>query len=247
MKDARQDVPSRLASASTTRAAARRCRRIGALSIHRFADEVQLLWVNRRTPWPFDHRQAFYVSGSYDARVPAGVYDLVVTRGPEYRVYRGKVEVKADETATASVTLDRYADLPAAGWFSGESHVHLMRERRDDANVWGQLAAEDLHLSNILEMGNISGTHFKQSAWGSAGQYGRDGYFLVAGQEDPRTGQRGHTIHWNVAQHTHAQEVFFQYHHISSARARVAPRLATRTSASCSTASAASRSTCRSA
>ena len=26
------------------------------------------------------------------------------------------------------------------------------------------------HLSNILEMGNISGTHFKQSAWGSAGQ-----------------------------------------------------------------------------
>jgi hypothetical protein len=185
-----------------------------ALSVHRFADDVRLLWVNRRTPWPSDHRQAFYISGSYDARVPAGLYDLVVTRGPEYRVYRGKVDVRAEETATTRVTLDRYADLPAAGWFSGESHVHLMRERRDDANVWGQLAAEDLHLSNILEMGNISGTHFKQSAWGSDGQYGRDGYFLVAGQEDPRTGQRGHTIHWNVAQHAHAQEVFFQYHYI---------------------------------
>jgi hypothetical protein len=184
-----------------------------ALSIHRFADEVRLLWVNRRAPWPSDHRQAFYINGSYDARVPAGVYDLIVTRGPEYRVHRGKVQVKAGETTTASVALDRYADLPAGGWISGESHVHLMRERADDGNVWGQLAAEDVHVNNILEMGNIAGTHFKQAAWGTAGRYGRDGYFLVAGQEDPRTGQRGHTIHWNVAQHAHSQETFFQYHY----------------------------------
>lgn len=185
-----------------------------ALSIHRFADEVRLLWVNRRTFWPSDHRQAFYVNGSYEARVPTGVYDLIATRGPEYRAYRGKVEITANSTTAAAIVLDRYADLPASGWISGESHVHLMRERPDDVNVWGQLAAEDVHVGNILEMGNITGTHFKQSAWGSAGRYGRDGYFMVSGQEDPRTGQRGHTIHWNVAQHTHAQELFFQYHGI---------------------------------
>jgi hypothetical protein len=185
-----------------------------ALSVHRYADEVRLLWVNRRTVWPSDHRQAFYVAGRYEASVPAGTYDLIVTRGPEYRAYRGKVEVRADQTTTATASLERYADLPASGWISGDSHVHLMRDRADDMNVWGQLAAEDVHVGHLLEMGNIGGTHFKQPAWGTAGRYGRDGYFLIAGQEDPRTGQRGHTIHWNVAQHTHAQEVFFQYHHV---------------------------------
>ena len=185
-----------------------------AISVHRYADEVRLLWVNRRAAWPSDHRQAFYVDGAYEARVPAGVYDLIVTRGPEYRSYRGKVEVRADASSHAIVTLDRYADLPAAGWFSGESHVHLMRDRVDDLSVWGQLAAEDVHVSNLLEMGNVTGTHYKQPAWGRSGQFGRDGYFLVPGQEDPRTGQRGHTIHWNVAQHTHSQEMFFQYHYV---------------------------------
>jgi hypothetical protein len=185
-----------------------------ALSIHRFADEVRLLWVNRRTVWPSDHRQAFYVNGSYEARVPIGIYDVIATRGPEYRAHRSKVEVKADSTATGTIVLDRYADLPAAGWISGESHVHLMRERPDDDNVWGQMAAEDVHVANLLEMGNVTGTHFKQSAFGKAGQSGHDGYFLVPGQEDPRTGQRGHTIHWNVAQHAHLQELFFQYHQV---------------------------------
>jgi hypothetical protein len=185
-----------------------------ALSIHRFADESRLLWVNRRTAWPSDHRQAFYVNGTYEARVPAGTYDLIVARGPEYRTYRGKVDVRPDATSNATVTLDRYADLPAAGWYSADSHVHLFRDRNEDLNVWGQLAAEDVHVGHLLEMGNITGTHFKQPAWGKAGVFGRDGYFMVPGQEDPRTGQRGHTIHWNVAQHTHLQEQFFQYHQI---------------------------------
>jgi hypothetical protein len=36
---------------------------------------------------------------------------------------------------------------------------------------------------------------------------------LVSGQEDPRTVMRGHTIHWNITEPTHSQEVFFQYHH----------------------------------
>jgi hypothetical protein len=90
----------------------------------------------------------------------------------------------------------------------------LMRDRVDDLNVWGQLAAEDVHVSNLLEMGNITGTHYKQPAWGTAGRFGRDGYFIVSGQEDPRTGQRGHTIHWNVAQHAHMQELFFHYHRV---------------------------------
>jgi hypothetical protein len=183
-----------------------------AAPVHRFADEVRLQWLNRRTFWPSENRQAFYVTGTYEARVPAGVLDLIVARGPEYRVARRKVEIRANETTAVRVQLDRYADLPAARWYSADSHVHLMRDQPADLNIWTQMAAEDVHLANLLEMGNIEGTYFKQPAWDRAGRFERDDYALVPGQEDPRTGMRGHTIHWNLKSHVHFEkEAFFHY------------------------------------
>ena len=185
-----------------------------ALSIHRFTDEIRLLRVNARTFWPSANRLAFYVDGSYETRLPAGAYELVVTRGPEYRSHRSTIEIRPGETTPVTVPLQRYADLPAGGWVSGDSHVHLMRERPDDDAVWGQIAAEDLYVANLLEMGNIAGTHFRQPAWGLAGRFERDGRVLVSGQEDPRTGQRGHTMHWNIRQPVHEPDAFFEYHEI---------------------------------
>jgi len=183
-----------------------------AVPVHRFADDARLQWLNRRTFWASDGRQAFYVAGRYDATLPIGTYDLVATRGPEYRLARRKVEIRAGETTTIRVPLQRYVDLPAAGWYSGDSHIHLMRDEAADMAVWGQLAAEDVHVGNLLEMGNIQGTYFKQPAWDRAGQFERDGYAIVPGQEDPRTGMRGHTIHWNLKSHVHFEkEAFFQY------------------------------------
>ena len=185
-----------------------------ALSIHRFTDEIRLLRVNARTFWPSDNRLIFYVDGSYESRLPVGAYELVVTRGPEYQSHGSTIEIRADETTSVTVPLQRYADLPAAGWFSGDSHVHLMRDQPAADAVWGQIAGEDLYVANLLEMGNITGTHFKQPAWGRAGRYERDGRVLVPGQEDPRTGQRGHTMHWNIERPVHEPDSFFEYHEI---------------------------------
>ena len=186
-----------------------------ALLIHRFTDEVRLLWVNQRTLWPSENHLAFYVGGRYETRLPVGPYELVVTRGPEYRVVRRAIEIRAEETHDVRVALERYADLPAEGWFSGDSHVHLGRDRTDDMAVWGQVAAEDLHVANLLEMGNIAGTHFKQPAWGREGRFARDGHVLVSGQEDPRTVQRGHTIHHNIQQPVHLDpDAYFLYHQV---------------------------------
>ena len=186
-----------------------------AIAVRRFTDEVRRHWLNRRTMWPSVNRQAFYIDGSYEARLPVGTYELAVTRGPEYRAYHGTFEVRRGETADATVVLERYQDLPARGWYSGDSHIHLHREQVDDLAVWGQVAAEDVHVANLLEMGNIAGTYFRQPEWGKNGQFERDGYILVSGQEDPRTGHRGHTIHWNVDEHRHvAASAFYKYHEV---------------------------------
>lgn len=185
-----------------------------AISVLRYADEAPLLWINPRTFWPSDNRLAFYVDGSYEATLPAGSYELVVTKGLEYRVHRSQIQVESGGTSVVTVELERYVDLPARGWFGGESHVHHWRPRPEDRALWVQIAAEGLHLANILEMGNIVGTHYKQPAWGSEGRYEADGHILVSGQEDPRSVVRGHTIHWNIQRPTREPASFFSYHEV---------------------------------
>jgi hypothetical protein len=172
-----------------------------SLMMQRFADDLRMLAVNERTSWPSANRQAFYVDGSYEAKVPVGAYELVATRGPEFKAWRGKLEVKKDKTTKTTVALERYADLPAKGWYSGDGHIHVTRDEAADPVIWGFVAAEDVHVGNLLEMGNIASLHFKQPKdWGKAGRFERDGHFLVSGQEDPRTGHFGHTIHQNLQQ-----------------------------------------------
>ena len=186
-----------------------------AVPVRRFTDRIRRVWLNRRTFWPVESREAFYVGGSYSARVPSGTYDLVVSRGPEYRLHHQKVTVAPQGVSQIQVRLNRYDDLPARGWYSGESHLHLHRDQVADVEAWTQVAAEDLHVAHLLEMGNIMGTYFKQPAWGKAGRYQKDDVALVSGQEDPRTVARGHTIHWNVDRHAHFERgAFFQYHHV---------------------------------
>jgi hypothetical protein len=154
--------------------------------------------VSPRAFWPSANRQAFYVSGPYDAEVPAGTYELVVTHGIEYRAHRRSVQVRAGEDTRVVVDLQRHADLPSRGWYSADGHVHIGRDVVQDEPVWTHAAAEDVHLTNLVQMGNLSRTHFHQPAWGAAGQYAKGGYVILSGQEDPRTVQRGHTLHHNL-------------------------------------------------
>lgn len=184
-----------------------------AAVMHRYADEVRMQWLTTKAAWPLPHRSIFYIDGTYTSRVPAGTYDLVVSRGPEYRIHRGQVVVP-ESGADVTVRLDRFVDMPASGWYSGESHIHLPREQANDMDVWTTLAAEDLYINNLLEMGNITTTYYRQPKWGPEGIFAHDGRFLVSGQEDPRTVIRGHTMHWNTGTHVHDEERFFQYHTI---------------------------------
>lgn len=189
-----------------------------ALQVHRYADDTRLIWVAQRLLWPSANRLAFYVNGSYEGQVPVGLYQVIATKGPEYRMFQGTVDIKAGQTSVVTIPLQRYADQPARGWYSGDTHLHLMRDQTQDLAVWGQVTAEDVHVGNLLEMGNIVTTHFRQPAWGPSGRFFRDGHLIQSGQEDPRTTQRGHTIHHNLKTPVHLPpEDFFSYHKVFEA------------------------------
>lgn len=107
----------------------------------------------------FDRKQRgleygyFHTRGSSVVTVPAGPVEIEVSRGPEYRVVRRRVTLPPDSTIALRIVLDRLVDLPGAGWFSADLHVHMNyggTYRNDPANLAFQARAEDLHLVENL-------------------------------------------------------------------------------------------------
>jgi hypothetical protein len=60
--------------------------------------------------------------------------------------------------------------------------------------------AEDVHVMNILRMGDLRRTYFEQAGYGKDHRYQKGDYALVSGQEDPRTdiGEQGHVMALNI-------------------------------------------------
>ena len=183
-----------------------------ALVVPRFTDRTRQVPVRRGFDlWSDGKGYAFYVDGDYEAQVPADRYQLVVSRGPEYRVYTQEVEIAAHSHARVEVELQRWTDMPEQGWYSGDAHIHIERTRDANPGILALLSAEDIHVANLLQMGNLARYYFPQYAFGEDGHYLRDNHALVSGQESPRTGHRGHTISLNISRY-HEPVDFFLYH-----------------------------------
>jgi hypothetical protein len=137
---------------------------------------------------------SFYVDGAFDLRLPPGAYTLTVSKGNEYLAQTLSLDLKPGQATRRDVRLARWIDMPARGWFSSDDHIHLQRSPRDDASILRWIAAEDIHIGNILEMGDYWATFFSQYAFGAPGRYTEAGRLLSPGQEEPRTPEIGHTI-----------------------------------------------------
>ncbi|MCR8924356.1 CehA/McbA family metallohydrolase [Dasania sp. GY-MA-18] len=130
-------------------------------------------------------------------------------------MYKKDIEVSADKPLTMTVNLARFANLPEQGWYSGDDHIHLSRSApAANKNIMKMLAAEDVHVSNLLKMGNFSATHFQQYAFGTKGQYIDKNHAIASGVEDPRTAHRGHTISLNVTNPVHDRDKYYLYHKV---------------------------------
>ena len=96
----------------------------------------------------------FHAAGTVTLTLPAGRYTVLATRGLEYAPEKIVVEkLQPGTTAGLEFRLERLMDLPAAGWWSGDLHIHMNyggTYRNDPAHLRAQAEAEDLHVAENL-------------------------------------------------------------------------------------------------
>lgn len=161
---------------------------------------------------PFTGTQQHYVSGIGRYDLEAGTYRLRVFKGPEFEVVEQEFSV-SNQTLDMTVEVNRWSDVKTDGWVSADTHLHLTRQSSgSDENITLWMAAEDLQIANLLQMGSL--THFAaapQYAFGDAGTYFSNGTMLVPGQEHPRTHLFGHGISLGASSQVDERARYIQY------------------------------------
>ncbi|MEN1680522.1 MAG: CehA/McbA family metallohydrolase [Planctomycetota bacterium] len=134
----------------------------------------------------------------FEMSVPPGQWELTVWRGLETEPIRQMLTVQAGEWTRQRVELERWTDCAAKGWYSGDDHVHAQMLGGADADrLLALTRAMDVRVSNILAMGDSQRTYFAQRGFGPDFRVHQAGYWLVPGQEDPRS-MLGHNIGLNL-------------------------------------------------
>jgi TolB protein len=95
----------------------------------------------------------FHTTGTFEIEVPVGRVSIEAMRGHEYRPRAIELNVAASAVSSATIQLERLVDLPARGWYSGDTHVHDLHQGNfglTHRTFFDQLLAEDLHVTNAL-------------------------------------------------------------------------------------------------
>jgi len=154
---------------------------------------------------------AFYIDGAFDVSLPPGPYTLTISKGFEYIQQIVPLDVGPMAALKREVRLERWIDMPARGWYASDDHIHLRRSPTDDRAIVRWIAAEDIHVGNLLEMGDFWATYFSQYAFGAPGRYQEEGRLLSPGQEEPRTPEVGHTISLGASQFVRFPSDYYSY------------------------------------
>jgi hypothetical protein len=125
----------------------------------------------------------FVCTGRFEVDVPAGKVTLRVERGPEHKPFVTERDIGADETVKVSVTLERWIDMNARGWYSGDLHVH-----RPPNDMPLLLRADDLNLAPVLTHWNASHSRVEPPFLVEGREGSRPRFFHKLAQEDERAG-----------------------------------------------------------
>ncbi len=140
----------------------------------------------------------FYSDGALSLKVPPGRCTVEVRKGYEYVPSHRTFELDPGQVLDAAVTLSRWIDMAALGWYSGDTHIHFDRTGTNDDSLLTLTSARDIRYAFSLSMnmrGYSLGGAFE--SWHQAHGLGegsirnRGPYFLTSGQEY-RTRTLGH-------------------------------------------------------
>jgi hypothetical protein len=148
---------------------------------------------------PGSYRGIYWlVPGDFSTAIPPGEWRIAAHKGYEYAPLRETITITSGQHATIDLVMDRQLDMPAAGWWSGDDHVHSRLLHSEDADkLLAYVQASDIHVANVLEMGDQTRTWYSQRGFGPDFRVQRGTHVLVPGQEDPRA-PFGHSIGLNI-------------------------------------------------
>lgn len=149
----------------------------------------------------------------FNMELSPGEYEITVLRGTEHVAVHDTVTVTSDQRTERTYRPRRWVDMRKHGWYSGDDHVHAQILSDADAEVimtWIQ--AEDVHLANVVKMGDIYRTWFEQRGFGEAHRVIDGDYILSPGQECPRThNELGHTLSMNIKNMIRNTDQYYLY------------------------------------
>lgn len=141
----------------------------------------------------------YQVNSDFNIDLFPGKWRISIQHGNEFVPVKDSFVVTASQSSIVKqYALKRWIDLPSLGWYSGDVHAHHAVNKPEFKEYMMQLArAEDVHLLNLLEMGDRYTTEFKADGFGEAYNVCSEDYCIVFGQEEPRS-DYGHIIGLNI-------------------------------------------------
>ncbi|MGI9429584.1 MAG: CehA/McbA family metallohydrolase [Bythopirellula sp.] len=153
------------------------------------------------------------VAKPFSMALPPGQYDITISRGVEHLPLMDSFRVESGQLVEKTYEPKRWVDMRQLGWYSGDDHVHGQILSDEDAQrlmAWVQ--AEDIHVANIVKMGDIYRTWFEQRGFGPEHRVIDGDYVLSPGQECPRTHDEiGHTLAMNTTSMVRDTDKYFLY------------------------------------
>ena len=114
----------------------------------------------RLAPDLFFQKHIYRVDGE-TVLLPPGVLTMDYGRGPEYRWLKREITVRDSKDEKITVKLERWIDPAAAGFYSGDHHIHASgcahytspSEGIDPADMFRQVKGEALNVGSVLTWG----------------------------------------------------------------------------------------------
>lgn len=132
----------------------------------------------------------FYTDGAFEVRVPPGHCTLELRKGYEFVPCIVSLEAEPRDTLEVQAVLERWIDMSALGWYSGDTHIHMRRTGVNDDTLLNVTSAKDIRYAYLVSVDRDK--FYRETGNDSRGQTGEFGdsaaacrgdYWLSPGQE----------------------------------------------------------------